>query len=130
MDKDTCEGRIKKSWKSRKAEVKRLLGGKCDEDESIFDFGLSFSWVPPTGETYEEGGYFQYLLSYSGPSDEIRFYDYSRTVYVFLDWFDGAQKDVSSSRTAKELRRVFEDVDALDFAKYRNQDRFVCLGGG
>lgn len=130
LDKKRCKDLIDEAWARRRLDISRLLNGECEEDESIFDLGLSFAWIPPTGETYEEGGYFQLLLSWGGPSDEIRFFDYNRIVYVYMDWFDGAEIDISKDEVAREMRYVYEDVEAVDFERYRDNDRFALLGGG
>ncbi len=126
-DKKSCEELIDECWMHERERIKKALS---DEGDGLYNLGLSFSWQPPRGEAYDEGGYFQFLLSWGGPSDEINFYEGRRIVYVYKDWFDVAERDVSSDQVAKDLRDMFEAMDSLDFDKYRDEERFALLGGG
>jgi len=79
---------------------------------SLYNYGLEFCPVP---YNEDEGGaieYYRYLLSYGGPSTEIRFYPH-RTEFVFLDWFSGVGFDVSSDEMFQRLREWFGEL--LDF---------------
>ena len=66
-------------------------------DDSIHDYGLSFSWMPAAEPG--EPGYFCWLLSWGGPQDEFRFFvdgdlDLYKAEYWYLDWGDGAEVEV------------------------------------
>jgi hypothetical protein len=76
--------------------------------ERFCEFGLAWSW---------EGDHYCYLLSTGGPHDEIRFYP-ERVVYVFQDWFDGAEMDVTSDSVMETLRYYFFDNGMLSWEDY------------
>lgn len=64
---------------------------------NIYEYGLSFDYVPHDTFNNQPQGYFRYQLSWGGPSDEFRFYvdvDYYpyNIEYWFMDWFDGAMR--------------------------------------
>ena len=63
-----------------------------DEQPPFCEHGLSLDWQE--GDDGEEG-FLCYLLSWGGPSDELRFYRDGTVEYWFKDWFDGASRDVS-----------------------------------
>jgi hypothetical protein len=78
-------------------------GDRPDREQTLQEFheyDLCFDYVTPHTFKDQDEGYWRYQLSWGGPGDEIRFYghyvdDYKvvayRAVYVFLDWFDGAE---------------------------------------
>ena len=71
--------------------------GEDENDDSIHDYGLSFSWMPAAEPG--EPGYFCWLLSWGGPQDEFRFFvdgdlDLYKAEYWYLDWGDGARVNV------------------------------------
>lgn len=79
--------------------------------EAFHEYGLSFEWVDGNAEN---PGYWRYLLSYGGPSEEIRFYgDAARNVYKIefwlLDWFDGAPRDITQGARAQALAEDFAE---------------------
>ena len=103
MTEQTCETRIDGRLNSRLDDLSRLWTAYCDDAGSlddlgtIYEYGLNFEYVPPGTYRDQKEGFFRYLLSWGGPSDELRFYvnpDYSchRIEYWFLDWFDGAHR--------------------------------------
>jgi hypothetical protein len=62
---------------------------------TLGEYGLSLDYVAPGTFDQQREGYFRYLLSWGGPSDEFRFFvnlDLSchRVEYWYLDWFEGA----------------------------------------
>ena len=97
-------------------DLETLLNAEDYETEelgSLYEYGLEFCPVP---YNEDEGGaikYYRYLLSYGGPSTEIRFYRH-RTEFVFLDWFSGVGFDVSSDEIFQRLRDEWFN-DLLDF---------------
>ena len=74
------------------------------------------------GPDDQEEGYFLYPRARGGPSDEFRFYaksgyrgwEVSRIEYWFLDWFDGASRDVTDSQTLSEIFDWFNEVGVCD----------------
>lgn len=82
--------------------------------ERFHNYGLSFEYVERDEENDKEP-YFRYLLSYGGPSDEVRFYQDGFIEYVYLDWFCGVGFDVSHDEVFQSLREYFEDCEMLNF---------------
>jgi len=83
-----------------------------DDDQSAFhQHGLSLEW---TEGDEGENGYLRYLLSWGGPSDELRFYKDGTVKYWFMDWFDGANRDVSRQDWAVWLFDLFNEIGYLD----------------
>lgn len=73
-----------------------------DELGNMYEYGLSFDYVPAGTFEDQHNGYFRYQLSYGGPSDEFRFYtdpefNVQTVEYWFLDWFDGAKRELRGS---------------------------------
>ena len=116
-----CEQRIDKELKDRIADLTKLFrlwqngSEESDSDLGTFnEYGLGFDYVSPNTFKDQEQGYFRYQLSWGGPSDEFRFYvnpDLSayKVEYVFLDWFDGATRELSGDN--KKL--MFEIYDGF-----------------
>jgi len=123
-----CSARIDGELQSTLEYIRKALAayysGESDDDEitedSLFEYGLSFDYVPG-GTDYNDGnGYFRWQLSYGGPSDEFRFYadaDLSchYVEYAFLDWFDGATREVTGKDKAMmlEIYTMFDDMGSL-----------------
>ena len=74
------------------------------------EYGLSFDFVESDTFDDQTEPYWRYQLSWGGPSDEIRFFA-GRTEYWFLDWFDGAYRDISSEQWARDLRQLFSEIN-------------------
>lgn len=111
-----CEGEggldcLDDEWEEVRADCFVCEGtGKTPEDVpdlgNLYEYGLSFDYVEAGTFNDQEEGFFCYLLSYGGPSDEFRFFvSIDKTPYKieywFLDWFDGACRTVNG--TDKEL---------------------------
>ena len=96
--------------------LETLLNAEDYETEelgSLYDYGLEFCPVEDKGGEIE---YYRYLLSYGGPSTEIRFYPH-RIEFVYLDWFCGVGFDVSSDRVFQQLREWFGATGLLNFER-------------
>ena len=76
------------------------------EQPPFCEHGLSLDWQE--GDDGEEG-FLCYLLSWGGPSDELRFYRDGTVEYWFKDWFDGASRDVSREDWAQWLLDTWKD---------------------
>ena len=87
--------------------------------ERFDEYGLSFDYIELDKDT--ERDYFKYLLSYGGPSEEIRFYDDGAIEYVFLDWFCGVGFNVTNDGVFKQVRDWFKDCDILNFEQKRSE---------
>jgi len=121
----TCSERVGPAWESTKEDLEALWAAYMDPDNendeaedlgSIFEYGLSFDWVPAGTFKGQEEGFFRYQFSWGGPSDEIRFYcgpDFRlhRAEYWFMDWFDGASQNVTGEEIIQALWDWFEGMD-------------------
>jgi len=128
----SCHDRLPQHLVSRLEDFALMLDEEeqgndegTDELPPLNEYGLSFTYQEGT---YDEAGdwqagYWQYLLSWGGPSDELRFYVDTdprtgegrcyRVVYQFADWFDGAEQDVTRDLVIKRLVAWFEGWEAF-----------------
>ena len=128
MDRDeSCAARVRPMWEQTRADLRRMLidnepeEGYEDGTDEFCDYGLSFDYVAPGTFENQEAGYFRFQMSTGGPGDELRFYagrdnDLHCAEYWFLDWFDGAHLDVTSSDEARAVWDWFADVGTVDHA--------------
>tara|TARA_Y100000401_G_scaffold48761_1_gene37909 strand:- start:420 stop:791 length:372 start_codon:yes stop_codon:yes gene_type:complete len=113
----TCEEIIEKHLESRAEHFLWFMNGISSDDDDIREeaiegfgnYGLCVDFVEPFTFDDQDEGYLRYQLSWGGPSDELRFYD-NRVEYWFLDWFDGASRDVSHLEWVKWLRDDFAEL--------------------
>jgi hypothetical protein len=104
MEKKTCADRVRGHYASRLADLRKFRDAGWenvgDDDLGEFDeYGLSFDYVEPEGRRQ---GFYRYLLSWGGPSDEFGFFVNPgglpyRIEYWFMDWFDGAKVELESA---------------------------------
>jgi AAA+ ATPase superfamily predicted ATPase len=119
--KRTCEDRIDQELKDRVKEFQEALksydeNGKItledgEEYEDLIDYLNSVALALTKTEVY------RLELSYGGPQDYIEFeYDpetksLTRITYCFLDWFDGAKREIKEGSEAwRVLERVFYEA--------------------
>jgi len=119
-----CAARVDSELASTIATIRNLWESYCkgeewcEEEETCFhEYGLSFDYVAPGTFADQDQGYFRYQISWGGPSDEFRFYvnpDLScyHVEYWFLDWFDGAHRDLTGDDKAlmMEVYEFFNEV--------------------
>ena len=101
-EQKTCKDRVKIELQGRLADLRQLWDLYQEDTEEtdeelghIDEYGLGFDYIATGTYKDQETGYFQYLLSWGGPSDDLRIYtdlEYRpyKIEYWFLDWFDGA----------------------------------------
>ena len=89
------------------------------DSQSFYDYGLSIVYQLP--ENKKEQAYLKYLLSWGGPSDEIRFYYNPGNIttpyqieYVYLDWFTGIGYDITDEPWAQWLADWFNEVGTVE----------------
>lgn len=121
----TCKERIGQHLTGRIADIRKLWkayqSGQEETDEgSIYDYGLSFDYVPAKTFNGQRVGYWRWQISWGGPSDEFRFYtdgerNLTRIEYRFMDWFDGAGRTLRGTRRAllEELWTWFDDCGSV-----------------
>ena len=111
MTTQKCKDRIGTEWASEKKRLNAMT------DTEIREYPLSFSYVEANYFANDRGehtheGYHRYQMSYGGPQDEIRFYELKkgyvyRVTYAFLDWYDGAEIDITKDAIAERLRKIY-----------------------
>lgn len=128
MEKN-CKEQVKAHYKSRMADISGMLAAyhnpeKITENSdyteySIFEYGLSFDYVPSGTFFGQRTGYFRYQISWGGPSEEFRFYCREnfrpyKIEYWYMDWFDGAKVTVSNDsknwNILTDLWDFFDDI--------------------
>ena len=97
-------------------DIEEALRRRFDE------FALSFEYVPRGTFDNQKRGYVSYLISWGGPSEEIRFFcDEQRMPYKvefwFLDWGDGASLDITKRPETQLL------IDQLGFYDWLQDDQ-------
>jgi len=113
-----CEERVNGKLKDRIEDLQKLWEAYCNGEEdvedlgNIYEYGLSFDYVPRGTFNDQKEGYFRYQLSWGGPSDELRFFtgpDFypHRIEYWFLDWFDGANR-ILNGKDGSLLLEIFD----------------------
>ncbi len=127
MKQETCKEKVRGAYKERMAEIRKLWNlyqKDCraqNEDLGSWDeYGLCFDYVPAGTFGDQKRGYFQYQISYGGPSEQFRFYTNERLnitgcYFWFLDWFDGASIRVTGRNLDlwREIWENFQDMDLL-----------------
>ncbi len=100
-----CSERIESSFLSRREDLEQVLECKGDfshcEDtiEALNEFSLCFDYVEHEEEDKKD--FWRFQISWGGPSEEFRIFTdgqegpIEKIEYWFLDWFDGASKDVT-----------------------------------
>ena len=89
------------------------LASGC-EIGSINDLGLDIETVFNDRDDHDsELQYIRFLLSWGGPSDEIRFYPNGEIEYVYLDWFCGAGFDLTDNEEFKFIKDYFGIDDLI-----------------
>lgn len=96
------------------------------ERGDFHDYGLAFDYVAPGTFGDQREGYFRFQISWGGPSKEIRLfaqynggeYDYSlyRAEFWYLDWFDGAKRDVTHDPAIRWLWEFFLEIGSVNAA--------------
>ena len=100
MTTQKCEDRIATEWGDRKESISAL------NDWEIREYPLCFDYVE--ANTFgEHEAYHRFQMSWGGPQDEIRFYNDNKVTYAFLDWYDGAEIDITKDAISERLRKIY-----------------------
>jgi len=117
----TCTERIEQSYTGRMDDLKDILTCSGDfahcEDlmQGLNEYGLGFDYVEHEEEEEKEN-FWRFQISWGGPSEEFRIYtdgkegEIQKIEFWFLDWFDGASKDVTEEKINNDwgLKDFFE----------------------
>ena len=121
MERDKkCSERIAAHWALRKKDFEVFMRDPEGNEDlgPFYEYGLGFDYVAPNTFKGQRRGYWRYQLSWGGPSDELRFYGdegmlITKVEYWFLDWFDGAHKNVTDVKCVQWLIGEFEGLDSF-----------------
>ena len=123
---DSCELRIDEQLKRIITGIKRLrenltFESDYNEEDNKYISVLSTDYVAPNTFNYQKDeGYYRIQFSWGGPSDELRVYfnknRYTTIEYWFLDWFDGAFRNVTTDED------ILWYVDLFNFDKTINKE--------
>lgn len=118
---DEKEDWDKETWQTAKDfEITTGMNEEEIDDrmmEARSNYTLSWDYVAPDTFNDQEQGYFQYQISWGGPSEEIRFYvDYGAKPYKvewwFLDWFTGHGIELDGEYL-EIAEAIFEDFNSM-----------------
>jgi hypothetical protein len=121
----TCEQLVEAECDSTIEVLRDLWELYCKDSDAyhdvhstnLYEYGLSFDYVPLDTFHDQEEGYFRYQISWGGPSDEFRFFtgpDFVpyRIEYWYMDWFDGARRTLRGPdlELLKDIFQWFDDM--------------------
>lgn len=108
MDKN-CKQRIEENLNNRLKDLEAFSKDGFSCESGFNDYGLSIDYIEPETFDNQDEGYLRFQLSWGGPSDEIRFYK-NHIEYAFMDWFDGATKDITNISVIQDLKSLFSEM--------------------
>ena len=127
MDRDTsCEERVGEALRISIDDIQEAI-----DNNSLFELGLGFDYVAPDTFNDQDEGYWRYQLSWGGPSDEFRFFTYDLedrfplVEYWFLDWFDGASRNLHGS-DLNLLHEVWDNFMDVGSVEYQYNEGMKC----
>ena len=98
-----CADLVVHQKESRLNDLRELYKSWCDGvpyheelEDSLKSYGLCYDYVEPNTWDDQPEGFWRYQISWGGPSDEFRFHDDGRIEYRYMDWYDGAGRDLMS----------------------------------
>ena len=92
------------------------------DNKWVHTYGLCLDYhVACRGGYWDETpDYYDYVLSWGGPSELVRFHPDGKIEYRYHDWWDGAGVDVTEEVWAEWLRDFFTlDKNFINFARDR-----------
>ena len=92
-------------------EIEEVLNQFADLGD-FNNYGLSFDFVEADEDS---DAYYRFVISWGGPSSEIRFHLNLDTEAVYQDWFCGVCFNVTTHEDFIWLRMQFEELGMLDF---------------
>lgn len=95
-----------------------------NEIGNFYEYGLSFEFHEATDKM---DGYYSYLLSYGGPSEEVRFHEDGNIEFVYLDWFVGVGFDVTNEPWAIWLKDWFTDCQSIDWESKSHEEKYQLM---
>ena len=107
----TCEERIDEELKSRIEDFRNALKGKYED----YKYEDQIEWLNSYALAYNDDPHARAKrleLSYGGPQDYFLFFEDETIEYHFLDWFDGAKKELEGEdyKTMKDFFDSYLDI--------------------
>ena len=110
----SCEERIKEKLKGRIADFKRALeSAKKNDGKVIMDdetYEDLIDWLNNYALTYEDHPHYRAKkleLSWGGPQDYFLFFEDGTIEYHFLDWLDGAKRELNG-KDKEVMQEIYE----------------------
>lgn len=107
-----CKERVDEHWKSRRKDFRKFI--EADDYEELDQYILEVNHeeavpaVSPKGLHLQHAPYDRILISWGGPSEEIRYYQDNSAEFVLLDWGDKAEITIAGEGAIPEDERVAE----------------------
>lgn len=116
----TCEKRIDEQLKDRITEIEKALELASNSNEGKFEIGGDeysdiTEWINCYSLAYSDDPYYRAKrleLSCGGPQDYFLFFGDGSIEYHFLDWFDGAKRELEG-KEEEIMQNLFDQ--ALNF---------------
>jgi hypothetical protein len=121
MQTETCANRISEHWENRRSDFLKLI--ESEDYEELDQYMLEVARVEAHPTPSPEGLHLQHapfdklLISWGGPSEEIRFYEDGSAVFVLLDWGDKAEISIRASLEDETIAVFLKDYffESVDF---------------
>ncbi len=130
VEQKRCKDVVRSHKQSRMEQIRKLWTLYRQDPEASDDeygrweeYGLSFDYAPAGTFNGQRVGFFRFLISWGGPSEEIRFYcdpqfNLQRADFWFMDWFDGAKSRLTG-RDLELIQEIWDDWKECEVQKYQ-----------
>ena len=115
LEHNATEQRARDLYEARRDDLKEIFKRMDSTDEETADeamsewhnYGLSFDYIEPFTYDDQRDGYYCFLISWGGPSEELRAWfdsdDQLRALeFVYLNWGECAKIDVIDCPTMRQ----------------------------
>lgn len=111
----TCEERIDAYLAEVSGDIKEMYKADIENGGGGYDPHYALH-VDVVVDENGDAQYGQFMMSWGGPSDEIRFHYDGKIEYIFMDWFDGASRDITEHDWAQWLKHELISREPRFFA--------------
>lgn len=115
-----CKDLVAGQWAIVLKDLRKILAteDQPEDGDTILSYGYGFDYVPAFTFEKQKEGYFRWTLSGGGPSSEIRFFAQAsprgwklvRAEYWYMDWGDGAKRNVKAGPAFQVLESIWDDT--------------------
>jgi len=95
--KKSCEGRIDEELKYRIAEFRKAIEAEYPYKDDGYEYEDFIEWINSNSLALGDDPHYRAKkleLSWGGPQDYFLFFEDETIEYHFLDWFDGAKREL------------------------------------